>query len=457
MTWPPIPRHYEPYPEIAEPDAHDTPYEIIDTRDKVLPSSGMVDKAGRRLLVPLAATGRSVIRHEMAHVRWSPPNLPEVDFDVRVLLAVEDARINLGLERIGLPVRLGAGHLGNVASLSAADLERRDAGMLVLRAIAAIGTNAMESVLAPADDALPEARALAERLVERVRGPLLREAGAAGGPVAPFETALSVAAAVARELRAHSLIDDASAARHAILLCGGCCLADAERARAGDPAAAARATAGAGEEGPDGCGAEATVMKLAEVPLDFVCPPARGRAIEWRPAVEGSVIRHPGRWLIDRAIFRRAVRRRGGSVLVDTSSSMSLGPPGVERILRGAPGATLVAMYSGSGKEGELRVVAREGRRASAEHLKPYGSSNVIDDRALEWLAGQPAPRVWVSDGRVTGAGDKSSERIRRRCERICRRGAIRRVRTAEAAAMVLEGRARGPVVPPIPRGPDRG
>ena len=145
------------------------------------------------------------------------------------------------------------------------------------------------------------------------------------------------------------------------------------------------------------------------------------------------------RYPIDGRIFRRPCRRTGGSVLVDTSGSMSLDAGGVDRILRDAPSATLVAMYSGRGSEGELRIVARDGRRASTEDLEPFGKSNVVDMPALESLARQRTPRIWISDGHVTGIGDRSSRTITRRCRTLCRRARIRRVRTVEEAAQRLE------------------
>ena len=125
-------------------------------------------------------------------------------------------------------------------------------------------------------------------------------------------------------------------------------------------------------------------------------------------------------------------------MLIDTSGSMSLDEGDVESIIEGAPTATLVAIYSGREKEGQLRVVARDGRRASPRYLSRYGIGNIVDLPALKWLAAQRAPRIWISDGGVTGVDDTPSAEIEQSCHRVCRRARIRRVKTVKEAAAAL-------------------
>jgi hypothetical protein len=62
---------------------------------------------------------------------------------------------------------------------------------------------------------------------------------------------------------------------------------------------------------------------------------------------------------------------------------MSLNAEEVEQIVRSAAGAAVIAIYSGKGDVGEQRIVAQGDRRATNEHFKPFGSSNVIDLPAL--------------------------------------------------------------------------
>jgi hypothetical protein len=69
---------------------------------------------------------------------------------------------------------------------------------------------------------------------------------------------------------------------------------------------------------------------------------------------------------------------------------MSLDAAAIDRIASATAGAAQVAMYSGRDDEGELRLIARDGRRADARHLSPFGKGNVVDEPALHWLAGQP-------------------------------------------------------------------
>jgi hypothetical protein len=118
---------------------------------------------------------------------------------------------------------------------------------------------------------------------------------------------------------------------------------------------------------------------------------------------------------------------------------MSLTPRG--RLDPASSGAALVAIYSGSDQAGELRIVARDGRRADPRDLVPFGRGNIVDEPALAWLAHQSGPRLWISDGGVTGVGDTTSAALQRRCKEIVERAGIRRVRTvAEAAAFLARG-----------------
>ena len=57
-----------------------------------------------------------------------------------------------------------------------------------------------------------------------------------------------------------------------------------------------------------------------------------------------------------------------------------------------------------------------------------------MDLPALEWLSRQAEPRLWVSDGGVTGVGDEGCARLRERCFAIARRGRITRVDDPSAA-----------------------
>ena len=440
-----VPAHHMPYPELVEPLPNPDPYSIIDTVGKPwLPTNGMTSLTDRKILVPLVEGARSVALHELAHVKFSPKRLPKVDFDVRYLMAVEDARINLGLVWIGLPLVLTEAEIAQVAHLSQQDLAERDLLAYVLRAIAALGTNAEEAVLRRLASQSPEVRDLAYGTIRRVRITLLRARRARKAPVASFRVVRRLAGELARDLEPE--LDRLGFPRRLpfpLQLAGaGCCLG---HGHAG-PHALGRAKRGAkgdgeGEGEPNSC--PSGEMRVVVAALPHCSPNPRGSARgKGRATSEGSMPRYLFRWPLDRAIFRRrGANVRGGTVLVDTSGSMSLDAANVDSILMASSGAALVAMYSGSEKAGELRIVAQGGRRADPKDLVPFGRGNIIDEPALEWLARQGAPRLWISDGGVTGVGDTTSAALQRRCKEIVERAGIHRVKTvAEAAAFLARG-----------------
>ena len=180
-------------------------------------------------------------------------------------------------------------------------------------------------------------------------------------------------------------------------------------------------------------------MEVVRAPMLVRLRSLRGAGRRWRPASEGSVVRYVGRWPSDKAIFRRKRRGRGGaSVLVDTSGSMSIETPDLDGLLLATPAGARVAIYSANRRYGELRIVAHGSRRAVAADLEPFGSANVVDVPALEWLAKQPGPRLWVSDGKVTGIGDQPSAEVTRQVEAIVGRAGIERVESLDAATRRL-------------------
>jgi hypothetical protein len=438
-----VPAHHMPYPELVEALPHPDPYAIIDTVGKPwLPTNGMTSIQDRKILVPLVEGARSVALHELAHVKFSPKRLPKVDFDVRYLMAVEDARINLGLVWIGLPVLLGAGEIANVARLARQDLAERDLLAYVLRAIAAQGTNAEEAVLLELGSQPIAVRDLAYRTIRQVRIALLRARRTRKSPVASFRVARRLAAELARDLEPE--LERMGFPRRLpfpLELAGaGCCLG---HGHAGGHALARRRGKGKGGEGegaPEDC--PSGQMRVVVAALPHCSPNPRGAARgRGRATDEGSLPRYLHRWPLDRAVFRRRAHVRGGTVLVDTSGSMSLDAAGIDAILMASSGAALVAIYSGTDKAGELRIVARDGRRADPKDLVPFGRGNIIDEPALAWLARQGGPRLWISDGGVTGVGDTTSPGLQRRCKSIVERAGIRRVKTvAEAAAFLARG-----------------
>lgn len=177
-------------------------------------------------------------------------------------------------------------------------------------------------------------------------------------------------------------------------------------------------------------------MQIEQPPRARATTRKMGRT--WRACAEGLTLRYPHRLLTDTRVFARACRVAGGATLIDVSGSMALNADHVWDVVTAAPGAT-VACYAGRGDSGTLRILARHGRLVRREDCEPdFGSMNVIDGPALRWLSRQPGPRIWVSDGLVTGVRDQTGTGNDHECRRICARAGIRRVGTVEGAVELL-------------------
>lgn len=204
-----------------------------------------------------------------------------------------------------------------------------------------------------------------------------------------------------------------------------------------------------------------------QLPLDSLFVPQKGRPAKWGemlierlqpersrpiPAVahgrafcdHGAVLAAPHRLPLDGRVFLRRRRQRGGTVLIDASGSMCFGPKDLERITAAAPAAT-VAIYAGRGGSGRLAIVAARGRMASGSDISALlGRGNVIDGPALRWLAQQPEPRIWISDGQVTGTHDRPSTDLVVDAIRICQQARIRRASTADPIESLLASHQGG-------------
>lgn len=180
-------------------------------------------------------------------------------------------------------------------------------------------------------------------------------------------------------------------------------------------------------------------LVIKPVPLRHRLP-AKMRGTAYRSSSYGGRIGAPSRVNTDGVIFRnRRMTRGGGTVLIDCSGSMSFSVEDVEKILQAAPAVT-IATYNGSGSHGELRIVAARGRRADSSDLIPPYGGNIVDVPALEWLGRQPSrPRLWVSDGLVTAAGDSLSSNVAAMAERIVRKYGIARVENVSELLKLAE------------------
>lgn len=147
----------------------------------------------------------------------------------------------------------------------------------------------------------------------------------------------------------------------------------------------------------------------------------------------GAVPRYMHRLVSDQRVFGRKRKEKHfqGTVLIDHSGSMSLSTDQVDEMLRRWPAVT-IATYSGE-YNGVLRIVAEKGKRAARQHLsRPDGMGNCVDGPALDWLAKQRGPRIWISDGQVSGQGEDFRPWFRKDATQKVIRGRIKRIENVQ-------------------------
>jgi hypothetical protein len=171
--------------------------------------------------------------------------------------------------------------------------------------------------------------------------------------------------------------------------------------------------------------------------MRIVKPPLEQRPVPHKKTLQetlsetGIIMKHPHRLLTDKKIFTDKRKVLGGTLLIDVSGSMVITEYELDKLLDIAPLLT-VALYTSEFYtyfSGMLVIVAEKDRRCSREKLTFYtGYGNVIDGPALRWLADQEHPRIWVSDGIVTGLGDLNNPELSKEAYSIVRDANILRI-----------------------------
>lgn len=162
-------------------------------------------------------------------------------------------------------------------------------------------------------------------------------------------------------------------------------------------------------------------------------------------APEGPLPRNMHRWFGDKQIFVRQGLRRGGTLLIDQSGSMQWSWESVRELIEATPAMT-IAVYSSNGEfdGGFLTIIAKDGKLVGKDWTPGafghYGG-NVVDGPALAWLARQARPRLWFSDGQVTGCADHQGSQVLQDARRLCRLGAIRRTVDPDKVRALFSGR----------------
>lgn len=171
-------------------------------------------------------------------------------------------------------------------------------------------------------------------------------------------------------------------------------------------------------------------MKTVHTPLEHR-PASRKSTLQETALDRGVVMKYPHRLLLDNKIFIEKRKAERGTLLIDVSSSMTISEYHIDRLLDIVPMLT-VALYTSDFfdySRGLLVVVADKKRRCSKKNLSVYsGYGNVVDGPALRWLANQKHPRIWVSDGIVTGVGDLNHPSLSKEAYSICKSASILRV-----------------------------
>lgn len=166
-----------------------------------------------------------------------------------------------------------------------------------------------------------------------------------------------------------------------------------------------------------------------------------------RPTDTGAVPRYMHRMYIDGRVFGQRKKSPGGTVLIDSSGSMSFSDQDIEEIITNAPSAT-IAMYSGQGAAGRLTIIARNGHRCSQETVsrmrQEAGGGNIVDGPALAWLAKQEEPRIWVCDGVVTGKYESQTPQLAIEAYTIANQNRIRRFGSIVSVSMAIRQMVRG-------------
>jgi len=189
---------------------------------------------------------------------------------------------------------------------------------------------------------------------------------------------------------------------------------------------------------------EGVVMDIRSCKLEVYKPFIHSR--RKAPEYVGAVPKHMERLPFDGQVFERKMRGKGGTVLIDNSGSMSLSETELEKLIRFAP-AVMTGVYHGDKdtNHGILWIVSAHGRMAGPEEIHKIEEVdyhyNIVDVPALDWLTKQRPPRIWVSDGGVTGKNHNQYPIIPKQCMYLCLRYGIIRVRRVEDALRLFEGK----------------
>ncbi len=487
-------RIFAPYPELIDPGEA---YQVLDSDDL---NVGKVNVDRRVMLVPLFDCQDAVAtrHHEMAHTAWTPrgrvamldaleaefpfetsfvgekyaerraAGLDGADHDTNMcaceacwesasgtyrwllamtLSAVEDARIERGLELCRIPTEHSEGRLEAIEKefeALAAGVEQNGAWRAVFMAVSACTQEQMRSRALP-QKALPPGSPLlkhVQEVIEIIHKHELRRVG----KVPHTDALLEATRYIIRQKLSYWPGQQGGGPYSVGNLCK-------DEEVIVDAAAQSEWCDGTGDERVPSAHDVKKKMKWGKyvsacAPHVFTRLPLRVPIVGARRARkptgvdEGAQVRYVHRWPTDGRIFAKRRWREGvsGSVLIDRSGSMGWHIDTLLDLVRQIPAGT-IAMYSGKGQEepGDLALLAQRGKRASdhaiVEMHRKMGGGNDIDMACLDWLTQQPGPHFWVSDGCASGSEKLASAQgvspiMAQACAEFCNDYGIRRRHT---------------------------
>lgn len=398
------------------------------------PGDGSVSLTDRVIKVPQGPDDQSALvrAHEMAHIAFTPDGVSPEDQKRPEVQAVEDYRINRLAERAGVDFSAG-GPSAVVQYLTFKASTQTDLAYGILSSLSQFpgpdSDRHMDAIKRHAD---PLYAARIKQAMNTVEAFLQAKKYS-------FDGTLAAANWIRDALHLFAKADAAAATKTARRAVAARRLA-ARGPMSEDKLPAITAPGGASYTkaapfyAPVDLAADWGRLEKRDYPLRAP-QGARGR-LKIANTAEGSVFRAPQRLMTDGAVFRHITVHRRGTLLIDHSGSMALSAEQVKQMVARLP-AGIIATYSGNGSgKGELRILARNGRMADEKTggYKRFGGANEVDGPALQWLAAQPTPRVWISDGGVTGIGDSSNTRLQTEAFDIVARGRIIQLADIHAA-----------------------
>ncbi len=426
-------QRYYPLPEALKPVAGTNDGVLWEIEDLPVEQGGRLDAVGHRMQVPLGADeiSRDIRRHEMGHAQWTPHESPNAlarkhGVSLDALQHAEDMRINAALRYAsGTPLDAGlcttedAEYLAKSVDRIGETDPKRAFRLAAYDCVSSFGTGSWDVInKALSGTRWDRAPRIAEALWNKMaQGKDFQRR------VLPFDSTVDAAKYMDRVLGImddyfdNEGNDDSEEEQKSMVPPPPTESEEAKKKREAKEQAERERREKERQERED--------QKMKEF-LDRLPDQTHKEDPKWgvmsmdqpprkRPRQSKKVMKktrsmeygvnpkYIHRACSDGRIFGYKKKQPGGAVLIDGSGSMHITAEEVRQLVEIAPQAR-IAIYSGNQNDGVLRILAQDGMMVDDELVcSPAGGNNCVDGPALEWLAKQKAPLVWVSDGHVTG------------------------------------------------------